>query len=247
MGSDGVHDFHCHLDLMADPAAEYLSRQKYRVTTLAVTTTPRAWQQNMSWADGNPWTKPALGLHPELVEQAHREVGLMLDLMSEAHFIGEIGLDGSPQHASSLDLQRRVFREIVLRAGALGGRVLSIHSRRAATQVLDEIETCPTRGGVLAVLHWFSGSASEFARAISLGCWFSVNGSMLSSARSRSMIEAIPRDVLLIESDAPLRGGKGDLRSTLSRLSELLGLPSSEIEAATDANATRLLSCAALA
>ena len=240
VGCDCMHDFHCHLDLMADPAAEYLSRRKYRVPTLAVTTTPRAWRQNMSWAGENPWAKPALGLHPELVGQAYEEVGLMLDLMSEAHLIGEVGLDGSPPHAGSFDLQRRAFREILLRAGTLGGRILSIHSRRAATKVLDEIEACRNRGGFLPVLHWFSGTASELTRAISVGCWFSVNGSMLANSRSRAAIATIPRDTLLVESDAPFRGGKGDLRSTLNRLSELLGVAAEEIEATTDANAEKL-------
>lgn len=236
-----MHDFHCHLDLMGDPGAEYRSRQSYRVLTISVTTTPRAWRQNLAWANGSPWTKPALGLHPELVGEAHGDLGFLLDLMPQANLIGEVGLDGSPQHKASFVQQRRTFREILLRAGTLGGRVISIHSRRAATQVLDEIEACPTRGGFLPILHWFSGTASELARAISLGCWFSVNGSMVKSARARQMIEAIPADALLVESDAPFRGGKGDLKGTLLHLADLTGRDIAEVEATTDGNARRIL------
>ena len=236
-----LHDFHCHLDLMADPKAEYETRGAYRVTTVAVTTTPRAWQQNLAWSKGNPWTRPALGLHPELVGQAQDEVGLMLDLMPQARLIGEIGLDGSPHLADAFEAQRRVFREVLHRAGSLGGRVLSTHSRRAAGQVLDEIRACPSRGGFLPVLHWFSGTASELGRAIAAGCWFSVNGSMLKGARASSLMAAVPLDALLIESDAPFRGGKGDLRATVNRLAEMLGKDTADLEAITDGNASRLL------
>jgi TatD DNase family protein len=176
-----------------------------------------------------------------LVGGADGDLGILLDLMPQANLIGEVGLDGSPQHKANFVQQQRAFREILLRAGTFGGRVISIHSRRAATQVLDEIEACPSRGGFLPILHWFSGTASELARAISLGCWFSVNGSMLKSVRVRQMIEVIPADALLVESDAPFRGGKGDLRGTLQHLSDLTGRAIDEVEAQTDGNARRIL------
>ncbi|GEO18611.1 hypothetical protein MAE02_63070 [Microvirga aerophila] len=64
---------------------------------------------------------------------------------------------------------------------------------------------------------------------------------MLKSARARPMIEAIPPDALLVESDAPFRGGKGDLKGTLLNLSDLTGRAIDEVEATTDDNARRIL------
>jgi TatD DNase family protein len=64
---------------------------------------------------------------------------------------------------------------------------------------------------------------------------------MLQTARARGFIEAISRDKLLVESDAPFRGSKGDLRATLHRLAEILGCGVADVEAMTDGNARRIL------
>lgn len=55
---------------------------------------------------------------------------------------------------------------------AAGGRILSIHSRRAASEVLDRLAAVPDAG--TPILHWFSGTQRQLDRAIDLGCWFSV-------------------------------------------------------------------------
>jgi TatD DNase family protein len=54
-----------------------------------------------------------------------------------------------------------------------------------------------------AVLHWFSGSLSEVKRASEFGCWFSVNEKMGQSENGRRLIEAMPIDRILTETDGP--------------------------------------------
>lgn len=44
---------------------------------------------------------------------------------------------------------------------------------------------------------------NSFIRAIELGCLFSVNEYMLNSSNGRSIVQKIPVDRLLLESDAP--------------------------------------------
>ena len=84
-----------------------------------------------------------------------------------------------------------------------GGKILTVHSVRAATAVLDLIETClpPSRGGV--VLHWFTGTAAEARRAIDLGCYFSINAEMLRKDHLRTVVTMLPLDRVLTETDGP--------------------------------------------
>lgn len=55
---------------------------------------------------------------------------------------------------------------------------MTVLSRRAATQVLDTLAAEPGAG--MAVLHRFSGTQWELARAVELGCWFSIRPAMLA-------------------------------------------------------------------
>ena len=112
-----------------------------------------------------------------------------------------------PRHYKSLDAQRRVFRRILERCADAGDKVLTVHSTRAVKHVLELIETClpPDRGRV--VLHWFGGSRSEARRAIDLGCYFSVNATMLATDRGRSLVASLPVDRVLTETDGPFTPG----------------------------------------
>jgi TatD DNase family protein len=110
-------------------------------------------------------------------------------------------MDGSPPHRHSLGLERMVFHRILTECARLNGRVLSIHSRGAADEVVDALEAQPGAG--LPILHWFSGSARQLARAIDAGCWFSVGPAMVRSAKGRALVARMPVDRLLTETDAP--------------------------------------------
>jgi TatD DNase family protein len=78
---------------------------------------------------------------------------------------------------------------------------MSLHSRRAASAVLDALQKVPRAG--TPVLHWFSGTERELRRAAELGCWFSVGPGMLRSESGRRLAAKMPRDRMLIESDGP--------------------------------------------
>ncbi len=80
-------------------------------------------------------------------------------------------------------------------------RLLSLHSVRAHTPLLELLHTTKVLG---AVLHWWTGSAAQTSRAIDLGCWFSVGPGML---RNLDRLARLPRDRVLTETDAPVRGG----------------------------------------
>jgi len=160
-----------------------------------------AWQGTCALLGQAPRVRVGLGLHPELVSERSAEVDMLCALIGEARFIGEVGLDGSRRHRSSLPLQREVFRQIVQKAEAAGGRVMSIHSRGAVSATLDVLERNLLRS--TPVLHWFTGTEAELRRASALGCWFSVGPATLRSSRGRRLLAAMPSDRVLTETDGP--------------------------------------------
>jgi len=249
MNRDGVRgfDFHCHIDLFPDPAATIAACEAARIVTLAVTTTPKAWGQNRKWTAGKRYVHAALGLHPELVADRHGEIELLEQLIAETTFIGEIGLDGSLPHRVSLPIQRDILRRTIQQADRLGGRVLSIHSRRAAKDVVECLAANGSVDRVLPILHWFSDSAMVARHAVRAGCYFSINHRMLESTTGLALVRSIPVDRLLTETDAPftmIRGRKSepsDVLETVSKLAAALGVATDEIKSHLWANASRVI------
>jgi TatD DNase family protein len=225
-------DFHCHLDLYPDHAHQIDDCERAGLYTLAVTTTPKAWQRNHELAMQTKYVRAALGLHPQLVAERAAELSLWDNLLPQARYIGEVGLDASPRYFRSLRLQQEVFDHILASTAKAGGKALSVHSVRAATRVLDSIEKHFPKGveGRI-VLHWFTGSLSEAKRALDLGCLFSVNRAMLRKENHLKMVATLPNDRLLTETDGPFTedssnalGRSAEIAETISLLSEKRGM-----------------------
>ncbi|HJU03838.1 MAG TPA: Qat anti-phage system TatD family nuclease QatD [Nitrospiraceae bacterium] len=245
-------DFHCHVDLDRDPAALVEACERERIATVAVTTTPRAWPHNKKWMRDSRYVYPALGLHPELVAERYAELDLLERLLPESRLVGEVGLDGSRQHAASLPRQKEVFGTILSGAQALGGRVVTIHSRRAANDVIVMLEKLTTPDKLLPILHWFSGSMANARKAIAFGCYFSVNANMLETETGRSLIKNIPLERLLMETDSPFTSTDGrtsapwDVIPTCDRLAKLLGTDAAALRTTIAQNSKRALAFAGL-
>lgn len=201
--SSKLVDFHCHLDLYRDHTAAIAECERTGVDTLAMTTTPKAWPRNYELTRRTRHVRAALGFHPQLVADRAKELPLWEDYLHETRFIGEVGLDAGPRFYRSFDLQREVFEHILRSCAQRGEKILSVHSVRAATAVLDLVETNLPSSRGRVVLHWFTGTAAQARRAIELGCYFSINAEMFRTDRHRAMIGALPLDRLLTETDGP--------------------------------------------
>jgi TatD DNase family protein len=202
-----VIDFHCHLDLYPNPkevVRECIERNLY---VLSVTTTPSAWQGTSALAQDARRIRTALGLHPQLAHERKHELTLFERFLNETRYVGEVGLDGSPDFKLHWADQIEVFTQVLSLCTLHGGRILSIHSRRAAAPVLDLLERWPGAG--VPVLHWFSGTQRELTRAVALNCWFSVGPPMTESERGKALLLKMPRDRVLPESDGPFAMVRG--------------------------------------
>lgn len=238
-------DMHCHLDLYPNPGRVIAEADKRKAFVLAVTTTPKAFLGNIRLTEGRKRIRVAVGLHPELVAIRHREVDDVRKFMAQTKYVGEIGIDGSPDHAPSLKLQTEVFSTILKDAEGYGGRMLSIHSRGATTAVLNVIEENLSKS--LPVLHWFSGTKKELDRAIELGCWFSVGPAMLGSRKGLERLGSMPSHRLLTETDGPF-ATDGDaplmpwnVEKVLPILAELWGCSTKEADRQVHTNLRELV------
>lgn len=195
-----LHDMHCHVDLFPDPRALVDECERAGVYTVAVTNTPSVFRACVALVTGRRFVRAALGLHPELAAERHAELALVPELLQETRYVGEIGLDYVATDVATRTLQRRVFAAFLDACAPYKDRVLTVHSRRAASDVIAMIgKNFP--GTV--VLHWFSGTVGELERAVESGCYFSVNGAMLASERGNTLVRRIPRERVLLETDGP--------------------------------------------
>jgi len=194
-------DAHCHIDLHSNPGKLLQELIDDGVQAVAVTTTPAAFRGSLRFTRKEQGIHAALGMHPEVVGSRPKDINLFTKYINDVQWVGEVGLDGSTRFKESWGQQLQIFATVLHECMMAGGKTLSIHSRRAGSEVLDCIEKQPQAG--TPVLHWFSGSIKELERAIELGCFFSVNHQMLETKRGLGLLSRIPLTRLLTESDAP--------------------------------------------
>jgi TatD DNase family protein len=187
------------------------------------------------------------------VGERYGELDILAHSISETRLIGEVGLDGSPQHRNYFGQQREVFARVLTTAQAIGRRVLTIHSRRAARDTIEMIEKHTTPDRVLSILHWFSGSPAEVTRAAECGCYFSINTAMLDSTRGHALLKKMPLERLLTETDSPFtriadrRTLPWDVVLVVEALATLLGRTNQKMSELVKQNAIRVLTFVDLA
>lgn len=203
-------DAHCHLGWFDDPIAVARDAAEKNLGLLAVTVTPGEYLGLRERLAGEKNVALAAGLHPWWVRDA-RDTSKLVDLLPEARFVGEIGLDASTRHVENWEEQLRAFERICSACAETSGteapKTLSIHAVRAAGPVLDVLERTDAAKRCRCVLHWFSGSSDELRRAVQLGCLFSLGERSVATRRGREYARIIPLERLLTETDLPEREG----------------------------------------
>lgn len=161
--------------------------------TFAATRTLDEAEQALGRSDD--WTVWGVGCHPGLVgAQKSFDVERFAKLIERTSFVSEVGLDGSSR--VPLSKQQETFAAI-LSVIQTTPRIVSVHSYSATDEVLEALSAIPNRA---VVLHWWLGTREQTARAVDLGCYFSVNASMV---RHSGVIGWLPAERVLTETDHP--------------------------------------------
>lgn len=236
-------DAHCHLDLFPRPAELVASIESAQVHTVAVTNAPFVFQHTQKLCEHSHFVHPALGLHPELVATHGDQVDQLVTLLDQTRFVGEVGLDFVTPDRSLRKRQTAIFVRVLDACSRFDDKILTVHSRRAARDVISAIG--PAFPGKV-ILHWFSGSLSDVRKALNCGFWFSVNIAMTQSENGRTIIAEIPPDRLLTETDGPfvkpngITQGPLDVPSVVLELARMWNVDECEAKARISSNFDRI-------
>ncbi len=240
-------DAHCHLDLYPNFLEMIQESETHAIRTLAVTTTPLAFQRNQELTAPTQYVRAALGIHPQVIGERAAEISIFEKLLPLTRYVGEVGLDASPRFYSSFQTQERIFQRVLEASAEAGGKILSVHSVRAASRVLKLVEKFFPEDRGTVILHWFTGAQSEAKRAVELGCFFSVNSAMLDRDTGKQLIRIIPPDRVLSETDGPfLLKGKRPVRpldvcDVICAIATVLNEPTIDVRNRIAQNFRRLL------
>jgi TatD DNase family protein len=177
--------------------------------------------------------------------QAVRDVAARVS----APLLGEMGLDYHYDFAPR-DVQQDVFAAQVRLAVELDLPV-AIHTREAGD---DTIRILREAGGgrVRGVMHCFTGSADDAAKALDLGFYLSIPGIVTfpKAATLREVVRGVPLDRLLVETDAPYlapvphRGKRNEpafIAETVKQIAAIHGLAEDDVADRIQANFERLI------
>lgn len=199
-----LYDTHFHLDLQKSKGEVLKEIENNHIYTIAVTNLPPLYEKLKKEVNSR-FIRVALGLHPELISQYKKYIPDMWRLLPEVKYVGEVGID-LKVGKESRDLQLAFFEELIDKCNTFGNKVLSVHSRAAASEVISIIGE-NFKGKI--ILHWYSGTKQNQEQAIRNGYYFSVNYAMLNSDSGKKIIGNIPNDRILLETDSPFTSING--------------------------------------
>lgn len=192
-------DAHCHLDRYSDPSVVAGEAADRSVFTIAVTNLPSHFRAALPHVRRLKSIRPALGLHPLTASEHAAELNEFRSCLALTSFVGEVGLDFSKDGVGTRDIQLDSFR-FVIDSTVRASKVLSLHSRRAESAVLDILAE---KSAPSAVFHWYSGPLGVLDEAVGRGDYFSVNPAMIRSKSGQQIIARIPAERVLTETDGP--------------------------------------------
>ena len=229
-------DCHCHFDMMSSPEQYIAQMSRNGNTIIGVTNRPCHFRQGLPFIKKNSKIRLALGLHP--LEAGHHENDLkeFEELIDATSYIGEIGLDFSEEGRKTAEKQIDCFEEI-LRLLTGKKKVLSVHSRQAEETILELLELFYQEN---VIFHWYSGNESLIPNILKIGCYFSINESMILNNHGREIVSAIPKDRVLTESDAPYNR-RSDINQVIIYLSKLWNMTCEEVNGVVECNFKALL------
>jgi TatD DNase family protein len=218
------------------------------------------WPGVLKLAREYPEVLPSFGYHPWYIKERSLDwQGKLIEYLDQIpSAVGEIGLDRWIK-GHDIAQQEEVFSWQLRLAGEREVAV-SIHCIQAWGPLLSILQRGPRphRG---FLLHSYGGAPEMIPAFAKLGAYFSLPGYFAHErkARQRETFRLVPRDRLLIETDAPDQlppdernrfplldaAGKpinhpANLRAVYEFAAELLGAPLDELAAQAEANFLRL-------
>ena len=217
-------DTHCHLQfeqLTANLEQVLKNAQEADVTRLVCVGTNVSDSQkaiDIAAAHSNVWA--TVGVHPHEAKDFDFQGGSLglRRLLEQPRVVavGEIGLDFYKNYSSKTEQEKLLRLQIEI--GVLSGLPFVFHVRdaqhqgksgagQAWTKFFEIIDSYP---GLHGVVHSFSATPKQLDEALSHGLYVALNG-IMTFTDNQAQLEAakkVPRDKLLLETDAPFLAPK---------------------------------------
>lgn len=208
-----IIDTHCHFDMMPHPEAYISAKERAGDIVIGMTNLPSHFKIGQPYIKSYKHVRLALGLHPLLASESINDLALFNSLLNQTSYVGEIGLDFSKEGIATKNTQIMVLRSLL---ESLRGKqkIISVHSRKAERVLFDLLCEYNIQN---VIFHWYSGPVDLIPSIISKGYYFSINESMTKSKNGRAILEQIPRNRILTETDAPYNT-KMDIKKTLANI-----------------------------
>ena len=207
-------------------------------------------RQSVALAERYPHLYAAVGFHPENLEGASLDQLSEIEAMashSKVKAIGEIGLD----YYWEKDLDKRKLQQDFCSAQLSLAEKLDLpvifHDREAHKDSLDMVRAHPNARGVF---HCYSGGVEDAKTLVIMGWMVSFTGvvTFKNARRALEVIEWLPMDRIMIETDAPYmapepyRGKRNDSRYVFrmaEAIAQVKGLTAEEVGRITTENGKR--------
>jgi TatD DNase family protein len=220
----GLFDVHAHLThpKLAGREAEVLANARRAGLTSIIVNglNPHDNEAVRALRARDPIVKPAYGLYPvDAVLSEMEAMGLdyprecpaftaeegvawVRDHVEEAFAVGEIGLDGYWVPEALWEKQEEVFRALV-QVAIDADKPIIIHTRKREARAL---EVLLEMGATRVNWHCFGGRVKLARRIAEHGHWLSIPANARRNEAFTRMLETLPRDKVLLETDCPYLG-----------------------------------------
>jgi len=235
-----LFDSHCHLDdAVFQPDFEKVLQRaaeadvkRMMIAGIDEHTSTRAVELAQSF----PEVYASVGVHPHDARSCSEKTLTKLTALARHPKVmawGEIGLDFNRMYSPQKDQEHWFVRQLEI-ADQLD-LPLIFHERDSQGRFLEILQATPAKRR-RAVVHCFSGSETELGRYLDLGFYIGITGIVTIAKRGRAlrnMLPSIPKDRLLIETDAPYltptpqrnrhrRNEPAFVRQVLTKMAEVL-------------------------
>ena len=228
-------DIHCHVDKYTNPFY-ILSKAKYEnVKIISVANNPHSSRITFNLSNYFDSIIPSAGFHPLEVpkfDAIENNLSNLFKYMDRTQFIGEIGLDHYfEKDKNNFPSQKKVFGKILEHYRGKN-KIFNVHSKGAETDVLEMLEQFEAKK---VILHWFAGEKDLLSRIIENQFYVSINRAIKYSKKIKNMVNKLPRDLILTESDGPEKyrnhqHSPFDIPEVLLEISKIWGISKEETQ-----------------
>lgn len=94
-------------------------------------------------------------------------------------------------------------------------KIISVHSRKAESMLLSLLKAYHIKN---VIFHWYTGDLSLISKILDASYFFSINEAMVTTAKGKNIIDILPNNRILTETDSPFNR-KNNLNKVYSYLS----------------------------